>query len=60
MRQDAPHNICLSFFSPRDFLRLISMPHIIIIQESALDFLFKYNTNRYVTNCVPGCISPTF
>lgn len=36
----------LSFFPPGNFLwRLISMPHFIIIQESALDFLPKYNTN---------------
>lgn len=36
----------LSFFPPGKFLwRLISMPYFIIIQESALDFLLKYNAN---------------
>lgn len=55
------HLPVIFFFSPRDFLRrLISVPHFIIMQESALDFLFKCNTNSYVTNCVLGCVSPTF
>lgn len=50
----------LSFLPLRDFLwRLIFMPHFIIIQETALDFVSNITATVKLEASDLGCIFPT-